>query len=119
MPGCVIEQQQDPPARQEVTPQCRPGFQAGRDVLRGYPSGQQQAGQSIRGVDRPLPGGVGVQRQENCPSGKPAASRCAACTANVVLPIPAIPPIAWIPTTTASAAPVTAPVSCASSARGR
>ena len=42
--------------------------------------------------------------RKNCPSGKPGASRCAACTAKVVLPIPAIPSIARMPTTPPSAA---------------
>ena len=47
------------------------------------------------------PGVWACSGRKNCPSGKLAASRCAACTAKVVLPIPAIPSIAWMPTTPA------------------
>ena len=55
--------------------------------------------------------------KKNWPSGKPGASRCAACTANAVLPTPAMPPMAWMPTTPPSAAILaSAPISCASSA---
>ena len=67
MPGRVIQQQQDLLARQVITPPARPGLQAGRDLRRGEPGGQQQAGQRIGGVDRPLSRGVGMQRQEKLP----------------------------------------------------
>jgi len=67
VPGCVVEQQQDLPARDVIAPAGRPGLQAGRDLLGGDPGGQQQAGQPVRRIHRPLPGGVGVQRQEELP----------------------------------------------------
>ena len=67
MPGRVIQQQQDLLARHVIAPPRRPGLQPGRDLRRGHPGGQQQAGQRIGRVDRPLPGGVGVQRQEELP----------------------------------------------------
>jgi hypothetical protein len=41
--------------------------QAGRDVLRGDTSGEQQAGQRVRRVDRPLARGMRVQREEELP----------------------------------------------------
>jgi hypothetical protein len=48
---------------------------------------------------------VGVQRQEDLSSWKPVGERaCTAYTANAVLPIPAILPIAWLLTTPARAA---------------
>ena len=50
------------------------------------------------------PGVWACSGRKNCPSGKLPASRCAACTAKVVLPIPAIPSIAWMPTTPPPAA---------------
>ena len=64
MPGRIIQYQQDLCARHLITPACRPGFEPGRDLSRGHPRGQQQAGQRVGRVDRPLPRGVGVQRQE-------------------------------------------------------
>ena len=55
--------------------------------------------------------------RKNWPSAKSPASRWAACTAKVVLPIPAIPSIAWMPTTPPSAARLSiAPNSWVSSA---
>ena len=55
--------------------------------------------------------------KKNCPSGKLPVSRWAACTAKVVLPIPAIPSIAQTPTTPPAAATMArVPISCASSA---
>ena len=53
--------------------------------------------------------------RKNCPSGNFPASRCAACTANVVLPIPAIPSIAWMPTGPPPAWSASVPSSRASS----
>ena len=70
MAGRVIQQQQDPPARHLVTPPCRPGLPARRDVLGGDADGQQQAGQRVGRVDRPLAGGVRVQRQVELPVGE-------------------------------------------------
>jgi hypothetical protein len=67
VPGRVVEQQQNLLARDVIAPPGRPGLQPGRDLLRGHPRGQQQAGQRIGRIDRPLPGGVGVQRQEELP----------------------------------------------------
>ena len=67
MPGRVIQQQQDLLPRQVITPPSRPSLQAGRDLLRGDPGGQQQAGQRIGRVHRPLAGRVRVQRQEELP----------------------------------------------------
>ena len=40
------------------------------------------------------PGVCPYSGTKTCPSGNRGASWCAACTANVVFPIPAIPPIA-------------------------
>ena len=45
------------------------------------------------------PGVCPCNGKKICPPGNRPASRCAACTANAVLPTPAIPPIAWMPTT--------------------
>ena len=45
------------------------------------------------------PGVCACSGKKICPAGNRAASRCAACTANAVLPMPAIPPIAWMLTT--------------------
>jgi hypothetical protein len=81
MTGRIIKQQQDLPARHVVAPPCRPRLQPGRDLRRRDPGGQQQARQRVGRVDRPLPAGMGVQRQEKLPSGKFPASWCAACTA--------------------------------------
>ncbi len=67
MPGRVIQHQQDLPAGHEVTPPGRTGFEPRWDLRRGEPGGQQQAGQRIRRIDRPLAGGVGVQQQEKLP----------------------------------------------------
>ena len=65
--GGVIEQQKDLLARHVAAPLPGPRVQPRRDLRRGYPGDQQQAGQRIGGVDRPPPGGVGVQRQEELP----------------------------------------------------
>jgi len=70
VPGRVIEQQQNLLARHAVTPPACPGLQPGRNLRRGHPGGQQQAGQRIGRVHRSLPGGVGVQRQEELPIGE-------------------------------------------------
>ena len=67
MPGRVIEHQQIFLPASVVPPPRRPRLQPGRDLRRGHPGGQQQAGQRIGRVDRPLPGGMGVQRQEELP----------------------------------------------------
>jgi hypothetical protein len=48
--------------------------------------------------------GEKIPGRKNCPSGKLAASRCAACTAKLALPIPAIPSIALMPSTPSAAA---------------
>jgi len=53
------------------TPAGAPGFQAGRDLRGGQTRGQQQAGQPVGWVHRPLPGRVSVQRQEELPVRKP------------------------------------------------
>jgi len=55
--------------------------------------------------------------KKNCPSGKAPLNRCAACTANVVLPIPAIPSIAQIPAAPPPAAAANTSIKPASSAR--
>ncbi len=70
MAGGVIEQQQDLLARYLAPPPCGPGLHAGRDLLGGQPGGQQQASQCIGRLNRPLAGGVGVQRQEKLPIGE-------------------------------------------------
>jgi hypothetical protein len=71
VPGRVIQHQQDLLARDVVAPPCRPRVGPGRDLSRGHPGGQQQAGQRIGWVDRPLPLGVGMQRQEELPVREP------------------------------------------------
>ena len=71
MPGRIIQHQQDLPARHVRTPAGGAGFQAGRDLRRGQPGGQQQAGQPIGWVHRPLPGRVSVQRHEELPVREP------------------------------------------------
>jgi hypothetical protein len=65
--GCIVEEQQDLLACHVIAPPPGPGVQAGRDLCRGDPSGQQQAGQRVGRADRPLAGGVAVQRQEELP----------------------------------------------------
>ena len=97
---------------------------AGQALERGRGQVGEQRQRAQQGDLHHRHGCAGVQAEQpacsgrkNCPSGKLAASRWAACTANVVLPIPAIPSIAWIPTTPRSAArPSIAPSSRASSA---
>jgi len=62
----IVEPAHGPYARHD--PDRRPNTRSpGRDLLCGDPGGQQQAGQRIGRVNRPLPGGVGVQRQEELP----------------------------------------------------
>ena len=69
--GRVIEHQQQLLAGQPVPPQRHPRLQPRRDLRGRHPRGQQQAGQRIGRVDRPLPGGVPVQRQEDLPGREP------------------------------------------------
>ena len=67
MPGRVVQHQQHLLARQVIPPPGCPGLQARRDLPGADPGGQQQAGQRIGGIHRPLPRGVRVQRQEQLP----------------------------------------------------
>ena len=60
------------------------------------------------------PGVCPCSGRKTCPPGNRPASWCAACTANAVLPIPAIPPIAWM--LTIPPAPAAASDSSASAA---
>ena len=70
MAGRVIQHQQDLLARQVVPPASGPGLQPGRDLLRRDPGRQQQAGQRVGRVHRPLPGVCACSGRKNCPSGK-------------------------------------------------
>ena len=67
MGGRVVQQQQHLLPGQVVPPPRRPGRQPGRDLLRPDPGGQQQAGQRIDRLDRPLTRRVRMQRQEKLP----------------------------------------------------
>ena len=67
MRGRVIQQQQDLLPGQVIPPSRGSGLQAGWDLLRPGPGAQQQAGQRIHRLDRPLPRRVRVQRQEKLP----------------------------------------------------
>ena len=69
--GRVIEHQQQLLPGQPVPPQRHPRLQPRRDLRGGNPGGQQQAGQRVTRVDRPLPGRVPVQRQEDLPGREP------------------------------------------------
>ena len=71
MPGRVIEHQQDLLARQVIPPPGRPRLQARRDLPGADPGRQQQARQRVGGINRPLPRGVRVQRQEQLPVREP------------------------------------------------
>jgi hypothetical protein len=70
VPGRVVQQQQDLLPGHLGTPPGLTGLLAGRDPLRRDASGQQQAGQRVGRVNRPLAGRVGVQRQEELPVGE-------------------------------------------------
>ena len=67
MPGRVIQQQQCLLPGQVIAPPRGPGLHAGRDLLRPDSGAQQQAGQRVHGLDRPLARRVRVQRQEKLP----------------------------------------------------
>ena len=69
--GRVIQHQQQLLFGQPVPPQRHPRLQARRDLRRGDPGRQEQAGQRIGRVDGLLPGGMPVQREEDLPAGKP------------------------------------------------
>ena len=71
VPGGVIEHQQDFPACDVIPPAACPGLQARRHPLGRDPGGEQQAGQRVGRVHRPLPGRVPVQRQEELPVREP------------------------------------------------
>ena len=65
----------------------------------GTPAVSSRLPSASAGATGCCPGVCPCRGKKICPSGNRGASWCAACTANVVFPIPAIPPIAWIPTT--------------------
>jgi len=67
----VIKQQQDLLACHVITPSRGPGLQPRRDLRRGDPRGQQQAGQRVCRVHRPLATRVCVQWQVELAVGKP------------------------------------------------
>ena len=86
MSGRVVQHQQHLLPGQVIPPPRRPGLQAGRDLLRPDPGGQQQAGQRVGRVDRLLTRRVRVQRQEELPvreirpaAGAPRAPRTPSC----------------------------------------
>ena len=60
----------------------------------GTPAVSSKLASASAGSTGRCPGVWACSGKKNCPSGNRPASRCAACTAKVVLPIPAIPPIA-------------------------
>ena len=64
VPGRVVQQKEDPLARDVITPAAGPGRHPGRDLLHGDTGRQEQARQRVGRADRPLAGGVGVQREE-------------------------------------------------------
>ena len=94
MTGRVIQQQQDLLARHMIPPPRGPGLQPGRDLRRGHPAVSSKLASASAGSTGRWPRVWACNGRKNCPSGKAPASRWAVCTAKVVLPIPAIPPIA-------------------------
>ena len=119
MAGRVIQQQQHLLPGQVIPPPRRPRL-PGRAGSAAPRPRRSAAGWPARrpGPPAAAPACARAAAGRTARPGNAPASRCAACTAKAVLPTPAIPPIAWIPTTPppAAAAPVTAPASCASSA---
>jgi hypothetical protein len=53
-----------------ITPPACTGLHPRRDLLHGDAGRQEQAGQRVNRADRPLAGGVGMQRKEELPIGK-------------------------------------------------
>ena len=104
------------PARQSRQHPARASSPAGI-ASAPSPAARSKLASASAGSTGRCPGVCAWSGRKICPSGKRPASRCAACTARVVLPIPAIPPMAWIPTTPPVAAVSASPaVSRASSA---
>ena len=92
MPGRVIQQQEDLLACNVVTPPAGAGLDPGRDLRHGDAGRQEQAGQRVSRADRPLAGGVGMQRKEELPIGKaPGQSmrgvHCQGCLADAGHPV--------------------------------
>src|SRR5207249_5577691 len=96
VPGRVIQQQEDLLARNVMTPPACTGLHPGRDLLHGDAGRQSKLASASAGLTGRWPGVWACSGRKNCPSGKLPVSRCAACTAKVVLPMPAIPSITQI-----------------------
>ena len=79
----------------------------------GTPAVSSRLASASAGSTGCWPGVCPCSGRKICPPGNLSASRCAACTANAVLPTPAMPPIAWMPTT--APAPTAASTSSCSS----
>ena len=95
-------------ARALSAPPGRPGSRPA-----GTPMVSSRLASASAGVPGRRPGVCPCNGKKICPPGNRPASRCAACTAKAVLPMPAIPPIAWMLTT--PPAPAAASASSASS----
>jgi hypothetical protein len=101
-------------ASSRISSSCRPASRSRHSAIRasspggtcpaGTPAVSSKLASASAGATGCWPGVCPCSGTKICPPGNRPASRCAACTANAVLPIPAIPPIAWIPTTPPSAA---------------
>ena len=102
--GGVIEHQQHFLVGQVPAPRCRPGLEAWRICCGTTPAVSGKVASASAGSTGRCPAVCACRRRKICPSGKRAASRWAVCTANVVLPIPAIPCTAWTPITPPTAA---------------
>ena len=80
------------------------------------PAVRSKLASASAGLTGRWPGVWACSERKNCPSGKLPVNRCAACTAKVVLPTPAIPSIRQIPGGLPSAVTLASvPRSCASS----
>jgi len=85
----IIEYQQQAPARQPATPQRRPYFQPGGICAAATPAISSKLASASPGATGCRPGVCPCSGRKICPAGNRSASRCAACTANAVLPTPA------------------------------
>ena len=112
-------------ASSSTSSSCRPASRSRHSPVRasrsagicpaGIPMVSSRLASASAGSTGCCPGVCPCKGTKICPPGNRPASRCAAWTANAVLPMPAIPPIAWMLTT--PPAPAAASASSASSCR--
>ena len=112
-------------ASSSTSSSCRPATRSRHSPVRasrsagtwpaGTPTVSSRPASASAGLTGSRPGVWPCNGRKICPPGNRPASACAACTANAVLPTPAIPPIAWMLTTPPAAASASA--ICASSCR--